>query len=170
MFSIASLLLAAVLMMTSKQSLKQLVDVVAMTTGTSIKNLDMSEYDGERLQWHLYANSAVEEGDVVKLSMPALDLYTHQGEVMPIRALRGVYDQQAEVMHFEGEVRLDFSGWTLHSEKVDFDERKDEVWVPEYFVFSTDDMRITGENMQVSRKTATIYIWGGVRMEMEGLE
>ncbi len=171
LLSIGSLVVAVWLMLgSSKGAIQQLMDSAAIMTGTSIKHLDMSEYKGDRLLWHLQADNAVEEGQQVLLRFPVLDLYSTQGELMPIRAHTGVYDKQVHVMHFEGEVQVNYLQWSLTSETLDFYEEKDEIHVLSDFILQEDGVVISGQNMKVSRPTGMIQVFDGVRFQMEGLE
>ena len=165
--SVSSIVYAGFLMVTAKHSIDEILDAAALKAGTVIDNPDMTEYDGEQLVWHLQADSAREQGPNVSLENPMIDMFTEQGENIPIQAKFGRYNKQKQVIHFKGQVTVGFKAWDLSSEKLDFFKAKDEVVIPEAFVLQQDGITITGKDMRIYRKDARIEVLQGVHMIIE---
>ena len=165
--SVGSVLYTGFLMVTAKQSLKQIVDVATLQTGTKVTNPDMTEYDGEQLVWRLKAATAQDKGDVVELEAPLLTMVLSNGEAMPIQAKQGKYYKDKQTVHLQGNVVVGYQGWKLSSALMDYIQKTGELIVPQDFVLMQDGMIVTGTDLHVFRDAGKLQVMQGVHMSIE---
>ncbi len=162
--SVGSVVVAAYFMLLSKPGIQQAVDIAAIQAGSSIINPDIKEYDGENLNWRLQAEKAEELDEVLVFTQPDINLFSAQREEIPIKADKGLYNKQQQMIHFEGDVKVVFQGWTLTTLTLDFDQAKDEIKTRDKFVMQQQGIKITGKDLYISRKTEKLKVSRGVHM------
>jgi len=164
---VSSVLYTVVLILGSKPSIQQAVDVAALQAGAKITNPDMTEYDGDKLVWRLQAETAEEQGDVVSLVQPRLQMVLASGEVVPIQAKQGKYDKGKQVVFLNGAVVVVYQDWDLSSEYMFYTQKNGELIAPKHFVLKQDGIMVTGKDLHVLRDAGKVQVMQGVRMLIE---
>ncbi len=165
--SVAGVMYAGFLMLTSDPNIKQVVDAVALKAGTKVIKPDMTEYDGDTLVWRLQADSAQDQEKELLLDKPNMDIMMHNGEVVPVQAVSGVYEKAAEKVHLQGDVRVGYQAWDLSSESLDYFQGKGELVIPGDFELKQDGMLITGKDMRIFQESGQLQVLQGVKMRIE---
>ncbi len=165
--SVGSVLYTGFLMLTSKQDIKQIVDVAMLQTGTKVTNADMTEYDGDQLVWRLKADTAQDKGGEVELESPLLTMVLSNGEAMPIQAQQGKYYKTKQVVHLLGHVVVDYQSWKLSSAQMNYVQKTGELIVPHDFVLTQNGITVTGKDLHVFREAGKLQVMQGVHMRIE---
>ncbi|MDX8388217.1 MAG: LPS export ABC transporter periplasmic protein LptC [Ghiorsea sp.] len=157
-------------MLTAKHSIQEVLDAVAVQAGSTISNPDIKAYEGDDLSWRLQATSAHEQGDLLLLENPVVDLFTKKGERIPIQAKAGEYDKEKGYIHLQGNVEAGYQSWVLKSEALDFYKLVDEIHIVNHFTLRQEGMDISGKNMKVMRALEKVSVSEGVHMVLEEKE
>lgn len=161
------MIVAALLMLANRKEIKQAADIAAISSGTTITNPDIKEYEGETLRWRIRAKQAQEKNSVVMLQSPVIDLFSDHGKLIPIQAEQGRYHKKEQQIHLSGNVVVNFDRWTLSSELLDYDQVKEEIKAVEPFILKTQDIKVTGKDMTIFKRTERVQVLKGVHMVME---
>jgi len=164
---VSSVLYTVVLILGSKPGIKQVLDVAALQAGSKITNPDMTEYDGDKLVWRLQAETAQEQGDMVNLVQPRLQMVLASGEVVPVQAKYGVYEKGKQKVALTGDVVVNYQAWKLTSPNMDYFQAKGELIAPNDFVLLQDGIKVTGKDMRIFRESGRLEVLQGVRMQIE---
>ncbi len=156
-----------VLILNANPSIKQAVDVAALQAGSKITNPDMTEYDGDKLVWRLQAETAQEQGNEVNLEQPRLQMVLDNGEVVPVRAKSGKYEQNKQKVVLIGDVVVDYQAWELKTSNIDYFQAMGELVAPQDFVLTQKGIIISGKDMRIYRADGRLEVLQGVRMIIE---
>ncbi|MDQ7003912.1 MAG: LPS export ABC transporter periplasmic protein LptC [Ghiorsea sp.] len=167
MLAISSVLYTVVLLLSGKPGLQQAVDLAALKAGSTITNPDITEYDGDKLVWRLQADTAQEQGEVVNLVRPRLQMVLASGEIVPVLAKHGVYDEHQQKVTLTGDVVAHYQAWTLTSSHMNYIQNKGELIVPNHFVLVEEGIRVTGKDMRIYRDSGRLEVLQGVHMKIE---
>ncbi|MCF6208670.1 MAG: LPS export ABC transporter periplasmic protein LptC [Ghiorsea sp.] len=154
-------------MLTAKHSIQEVLDIAAIQSGSRVTNPDIKSYQGDNLDWRLQAKSAVEEGNILLLEQPLIDLYTASRQVIPVQGKNGNYDKKKGVVLLSGAVLVIYQGWKLRSEQLYFYQNKKLLHIPDAFQMIKEGIMITGKNMRVWQEQGRVSVRGGVHMEIE---
>jgi len=123
------------------------------------------ERKGERIIWRLQAESAVQEEQGMHLVDPRLELFTDQGEAVPIRGDEAWFEPAARNIRFKSHVQVLYRGWTLKSGELQYDSGRDEVLVPGAFNLSKPGSSLKGDGMRIDRKSERVTVERNVELE-----
>ena len=167
---VSSVLYTVVLILGAKPSIQQAMDVAALQAGSKITNPDMTEYDGDKLVWRLKAETAQEQGDVVNLVQPRLQMVLKRGGIVPIQAKYGEYHKNKQVVFLKGAVVVAYQDWDLSSENMFYTQRNGELIAPQDFILKQEGMTVTGKDLHVFRDTGKVQVMQGVHMKIEEMQ
>jgi len=158
--SLGSVLLAAVFMWGHD---KQTAVPEANTTSdspssTNVESPLIVERQGEHLIWRLKAKSAKQQGQVMLLATPILELFTANNELVLIEGEKAWFEPLRRNIHFSGNVQVQYRDWHLSSDTLRYDSSRDEVIVPHAFEVLGTDTKLKGRGLRVDRKTQQLYV------------
>ena len=123
------------------------------------------ERDGDRIIWRLDAEKASQELKGMHLIEPRLELFSESGKPIPVQGREAWFDPASRNIRFEGAVVVDYEGWRLTSEVLDYDSDRQELLVPGAFNIRGKDIRARGKGMRLDRSTQRLWVENGVWIE-----
>lgn len=131
----------------------------------NVEKPQIVERKGERIIWRLQADSAQQQEEGMNLAMPRLELFTDQGEAVPIRGDAAWFEPAARNIIFQGHVQVLYREWTLKSEQLQYDSARDEVLVPGPFTVIKPGTSLKGEVLRAEHKSEKLIVEKNVRLE-----
>jgi len=122
------------------------------------------ERKGDKIIWRLQADVARQEGGIMVLMQPTLELFTDDQEIIVIRGNKAWFEPLRQNIEFKGMVRAGFREWELHAEHLQYNSMQDAVTVPGRFKVLSSDTRVHGQDLRADRKTQRISIAQHVRV------
>jgi len=156
--SMASVVIAVLLMWMHKDAVVPEVENTAQASSTSVDKPLMVERKGDRIIWRLRADAAKQEESIMVLTLPVLELFTETDEIIVVQGLKAWFEPLKRNIHFKGDVDVKYRDWLLKSDELWFDSQKDEVVVPNAFTATGTDTVVKGRGLRADRKTQKIHV------------
>lgn len=132
---------------------------------TNVEKLLIVERKGEHIVWRLQAESARQQENGMNLTDPKLELFTEQGEAVPIRAEKAWFEPAARNIRFNDSVNVRFRGWELQSGELQYDSGRGEVVVPGSFELFETGTVLRGEGLRAQRSGQLLMVEHSVELE-----
>ncbi|MDX8403893.1 MAG: LPS export ABC transporter periplasmic protein LptC [Mariprofundaceae bacterium] len=116
------------------------------------------ERKGEKIIWRLQADAAKQQEQGMYLTEPRLEMFTETGEAIPIQGHEAWFNPIRKNIHFKGEVKISHREWTLRSEELRYNSKRDEVVVPGKFEVKKPGVTMRGRGLRVDRKTERLTV------------
>jgi len=127
-------------------------------SSTEVEKPLMVERKGDRMIWRLKADAAKQQEQKMLLTMPVLELFTENNEVIEVRGQKAWFEPLKRNIHFKGGVEVTYRDWLLVSDALRFDSARDEVVVPNQFTATGKKTTVKGRGLRAERQTQRIYV------------
>jgi len=136
-----------------------------------IKDFHRTNFEGDRKVWEILGDEAryFKKNAEATIENPRFTFYAQDGKTMRASAQQGrlfFLDQEIDKIELEGDIEIRYQDFILHTERMSFVKRDDQVVVPGWVQVLGDGLELEGVGMEVDLGTEKLRLLKQVRTKL----